>query len=66
MNSSGGRQPDDFAKLSDPAFLKERARVRDELQDQGDSVNRVDLQRVFDAMNCEFDRRARIAWTQAG
>lgn len=65
MHSSGD-EPDDFTKLSDPLFLAERARVRDELECQGDAVDRADLQRVFDAMNREFDRRARIAWTQAG
>jgi hypothetical protein len=62
---SSGDEPGDFTKLSDPAFLAERARVRDELEHQCDAVEHADLQQVFDAMNCEFDRRARIAWTQA-
>ena len=65
MDSSDGKPQDDFAKLSDPAFLAERARVRDELEHESGAGGRADLQRVFDAMNREFDRRARIAWTRA-
>lgn len=62
MTSSG---PDDFSQFDDPAFLAERARVRAELERQGDPVNRADLERLYEAMNREFDRRARIAWTTA-
>jgi hypothetical protein len=66
VDSDGGERQDDFSELSDPAFLTERARVRDALERQAVAGERADLQRVFDAMNREFDRRARIAWTQAG
>ena len=66
MDSDGEERQDDFTELSDPAFLAERARIRNELEYQGVAVERPDLQRVFDAMNLEFDRRARIAWTHAG
>ena len=66
MDNDGGEQQDDFTKLTDPAFLAERARIRDEIEHQAVAVDRAGLQRVFDAMNREFDRRARIAWTQAG
>lgn len=53
----------DFTQLDDPAFIAERARVRTELEQQGDAVNRAELERLYEAMNREFDRRARIAWT---
>jgi hypothetical protein len=46
----------DFASMSDPDFLAERTRVREELQE---------LTERFQKLNEEFDRRARAAWTQA-
>jgi hypothetical protein len=46
----------DFASMSDPEFLAERTRVREELQE---------LTERFQKLNEEFDRRARAAWTQA-
>jgi hypothetical protein len=52
-----------FAQLDDPAFLAERARVRTEIANQGDTVNRTELQRRYDAMTDEFLSRARIAWS---
>jgi hypothetical protein len=47
---------DDFTALDDPAFLAERKRVRDELQE---------LAERYQKLNDEFDRRARAAWTSA-
>jgi hypothetical protein len=47
---------DDFTQLDDPAFLAERARVREELQE---------LTERFRRLNEEFDRRARAAWAPA-
>jgi hypothetical protein len=50
--SDGG----DFAAMSDPDFLAERTRVREELQE---------LTERFWELNEEFDRRARAAWASA-
>jgi hypothetical protein len=47
---------DEFAVLSDPDFLAERKRVREELQE---------LTERYRKLNQEFDRRARTAWTSA-
>lgn len=50
----GGEE--DFRAMSDPDFLAERRRVRET----------IDLLNVrYDAINTEFDRRARSAWTGA-
>jgi hypothetical protein len=58
-------QPD-FRDLDDPAFLAERTRVRDQMENgPEESAGRDDLARLYEAMNEEFCRRARIAWTQA-
>lgn len=57
-------QPDDFTKLDDPSFLAERARLRELLADQPDTVTgHEELRRQYDAMTKEFCRRARITWT---
>jgi hypothetical protein len=56
-------ETEDFSHLDDPSFLAERARVRDELADQGDAVNRAELERLYEAMTEEFLNRARIAWS---
>jgi hypothetical protein len=59
-------EPDDFRELDDPAFLAERARLRGLLQHvSANAVDRARLERLYEAMNQEFDRRARIAWTEA-
>jgi hypothetical protein len=59
-------EPDDFRQLDDPAFLAERARLRGLLQHvSANAVDRARLERLYEAMNQEFDRRARIAWTEA-
>jgi hypothetical protein len=46
----------DFTAMSDPDFLSERTRVREELQE---------LTELFRKLNEEFDRRARAAWARA-
>jgi hypothetical protein len=56
-------ESEDFSHLDDPAFLAERARVRTELANQGDVVNRAELERLYDAMTEEFLTRASIAWS---
>jgi hypothetical protein len=48
----------------DPAFLDERARVRERLEHvPQNAAGRAGLERRFDAMTEEFLRRARVAWT---
>ncbi len=51
MSDSG-----EFAAMSDPDFLAERRRVREELQELTERCRLLDR---------EFDRRARAAWTPA-
>ena len=46
----------DFTAMSDPDFLAERTRVREEL---------LELTELFRKLNEEFDRRARAAWARA-
>ena len=58
---------DHFARLDDPAFLAERARVRERLARLPDNAaGRAELERLYAAMNLEFDRRASAAWAIAG
>jgi hypothetical protein len=52
MSESAG-----FAAMSDPDFLAERTRVREELQQ---------LAERYRKLNEEFDRRAQAAWATAG
>ena len=62
-----GEPADDFRALDDPAFLDERAHVRAALEHTpANAVERPQLQRLFEAMTDEFDRRARRAWSTAG
>lgn len=61
----GPHKPDSFTELDDPAFLEERARVRQLLEyEPENSIDRAELERLYQAMTEEFDRRARRAWTQ--
>lgn len=56
----------DYRKLDDPEFLAERARVRELLESTPEeSADRDDLDRIYAAMDDEFIRRARHAWTAA-
>ena len=57
----------DFAGLDDPQFLAARARLRRELEDLPEShADRAELQRTYDSMTPEFDRRASRSWCQKG
>jgi hypothetical protein len=58
INAKGKAMNDsvDFTAMSDPDFLAERTRVREELQE---------LTELFRKLNEEFDRRARAAWARA-
>ena len=60
-------EPPDFATMSDPDFLAERRRVREQLERlPGESPDRARLAWRCQAMDDEFDRRARAAWSTAG
>jgi hypothetical protein len=55
----------DFRTLDDPAFLAERRHVRDQLEHKpAGSAGLDQLAELYAAMNDEFCRRARIAWTE--
>ncbi len=56
---------EDFSKLDDLAFLAERRRVREELEHTPENEVSAELAARFQAVNEEFLRRARLAWTQA-
>jgi hypothetical protein len=59
-------EPADFTTMSDPDFLAERRRVREKVEQMpGQSVERARLVTLRDAMDEEFDRRARAAWSTA-
>lgn len=63
MQKSNAR--DDFTELDDPAFLAERARVRQLLEHQPEqAIDRDGLERLYDAMTEEFCRRAGIKWAR--
>jgi hypothetical protein len=55
---------DDFTQLDDPAFLTERRRMRDELEHAPEHAVSPEMTARYQAMNEEFLRRARLAWTQ--
>jgi hypothetical protein len=58
--------PLDFTTMSDPDFLAERKRIREQLEHTpGQSPDRGRLATLRAAMDEEFDRRARAAWSTA-
>jgi hypothetical protein len=65
MDDTHIRQPSlgNFTDLDDPAFLAELARVRGLLEHQPEnSMDRAELEPVYEARTEEFCRRASIAW----
>jgi hypothetical protein len=57
-------EPADFTQLDDPAFLDQRARLRERLEHvPQNAAGRAGLERRYEAMTEEFMRRARAAWT---
>ena len=50
---------DDFTKMSDPEFLAERRRVREQLEHVPDVS--AELAALYQRLNDEFDRRASAA-----
>jgi len=55
----------DFTKLDDPAFLAARRHAREEFERAPEGTVRAELGARYRAMNAEFLRRARLAWTVA-
>jgi hypothetical protein len=56
-------ETDDFTQLDDVAFIAERRRVRELLEQT--PARALSLTDRYRALNDEFIRRARIAWRQA-
>jgi hypothetical protein len=55
---------EDFTRLDDTAFLAERRQVREALEHAPEHAVSPELAARYQAMNEEFVRRARRAWTQ--
>ena len=53
---------DDFTKMTDPEFLAERRRVREELERTPEFEISPTLTERYERLNEEFLRRARISW----
>jgi len=53
---------DDFTKMTDPEFLAERRRVREELEHTPEFEVSATLTERYERLNEEFLRRARISW----
>jgi hypothetical protein len=53
----------DFTRLDDLAFLAERRRVREALEHAPEHAVSPEMTARYQAMNEEFLRRARLAWT---
>jgi hypothetical protein len=54
-----------FLTLSDPDFLAERRRVREELEHTPEHEVSAQLSARYQELDEEFLRRASLAWTQA-
>jgi hypothetical protein len=60
-------EPPDFTTMSDPEFLAERRRVREQFERALDqSADWTRLAALQAALDEEFIRRARAAWSAAG
>jgi hypothetical protein len=53
---------DDLTKMTDPDFLAERRRVREELEHTPELEVSAVLTDRFEKLNEEFLRRARLSW----
>jgi hypothetical protein len=56
---------EDFSAMSDPDFLAERRRVREELEHTPEHELSPELTARYQKLDEEFLRRASLAWTQA-
>jgi hypothetical protein len=54
--------PEDFTSMTDPEFLAERRRVREELEHTPEHEVSATLADRFEKLDEEFIRRARAAW----
>jgi hypothetical protein len=55
---------ENYSAMSDPDFLAERRRVREELEHTPEHEVSLELAARFQELDEEFLRRARIAWTR--
>ena len=55
---------ENYSAMSDPDFLAERRRVREELEHTPEHEVSLELAARFQRLDEEFLRRARIAWTR--
>lgn len=64
-NPSGNEMSssNDLTKMTDPEFLAERRRVREELEHTPEQEVSAALTDLFEKLNEEFLRRARISWS---
>ena len=56
---------EDFSTMSDPDFLAERRRVREELEHRPEYEVSPELAARYQELDQEFLRRASLAWTRA-
>jgi hypothetical protein len=56
---------EDFSAMSDPDFLAERRRIREELEHTPEHELSPELTARYEKLDEEFLRRASLAWTQA-
>jgi hypothetical protein len=56
---------EDYSAMSDPDFLTERRRVREELEHTPEHAVSPELAIRYRRLDEEFLRRASLAWTQA-
>jgi hypothetical protein len=56
---------EDFSAMSDPDFLAERRRIREELEHTPEHELSPELTARYQKLDEEFLRRASLAWTQA-
>jgi hypothetical protein len=56
---------EDYGAMSDPDFLAERRRVREELEHAAEHEESPELAARCQKLDEEFLRRASLAWTQA-
>jgi hypothetical protein len=55
---------DNLTQMDDPALLSERRRVRDQVERTPADEQTPELLRRYRALDDEFLRRARLAWSQ--
>jgi hypothetical protein len=63
---SDGNGNDEFGGLDDIAFLDERRRVREVLEQVPEQERDPELAARYERLTEEFDRRARAAWAGEG